>query len=123
MLRSLVPSLSESSMKISKAGQLMKAADHIEQLQQDNGTLDKEIEMLKSSSQELLKDISGFQNQLSCKSSRTQLSRDSETEDGLKPLQELFHKHSFACTQQNWKYWIFSRMMMPLLTSFDRYIP
>ena len=49
LLKSLVPSLSECSLKISKAGQLMKAADHIQELQQDNETLGREIEMLKSS--------------------------------------------------------------------------
>merc|ERR1719384_1425024 len=95
MLRSLVPSLSESSMKISKAGQLMKASDHIEQLQQDNETLNKEIEMLKSSSHSLLKDITGFQNQLSCKSSHGQLSGDPGNKDGENGLQQLFSKHSF----------------------------
>ena len=41
-------------MKISKAGQLMKASDFIEQLQKDNETLSKEIEMLKNSNFNLI---------------------------------------------------------------------
>ena len=121
LLKSLVPSLSESSLKISKAGQLMKAADHIQELQQDNETLGREIEMLKSSSQSLLKDISGFQNQLACKSSQgPSASTNIENGDGGNSLHQLYSNHSLSCTQQNWKYWIFSRMMKPLLESFDR---
>ena len=121
LLKSLVPSLSESSLKISKAGQLMKAADHIQELQQDNETLGREIEMLKSSSQSLLKDITGFQNQLACKSSQgPNASTKTGNGDGGNPLHQLYSNHSLSCTQQNWKYWIFSRMMKPLLESFDR---
>ena len=26
-------------------------------------------------------------------------------------LQELFDQHTAACTMQNWKYWVFSRVM------------
>ena len=120
LLKSLVPSLSESSLKISKAGQLMKAADHIQELQQDNETLGREIEMLKSSSQSLLKDITGFQNQLACKSSLGPASTNTGNGDGGNSLHQLYSNHSLSCTQQNWKYWIFSRMMKPLLESFDR---
>ncbi len=36
-------------------------------------------------------------------------------------LQVLFDKHVAACTMQNWKYFVFSKLMHPLLESFDRY--
>merc|ERR1712187_280008 len=76
----LVPSLSDSSMKISKAGQLMKTSEHIEQLQEDNDQLSREIEMLRSSSQTLLSDITGFQNKLSFNSSQAPFSQQSKEE-------------------------------------------
>ena len=37
---------------------------------------------------------------------------------------ELFDKHVAGCTMQNWKYWVFSRLMQPLLqVSFGQLIP
>ena len=35
-------------------------------------------------------------------------------------LQTLFERHVAACTMQNWKYWVFSKLMQPLLDTFDR---
>ena len=35
---------------------------------------------------------------------------------------ELFDKHVAGCTMQNWKYWVFSRLMQPLLqVSFGQF--
>ena len=39
---------------------------------------------------------------------------------GDSQLQTLFDKHVATCTMQNWKYFVFSRLMRPLLESFDR---
>ena len=82
-LQMIVPGLSENSpIKISKAAQLMKAADHIHLLKTENdslqvriandGRLNKnsflyqnEIELLKESNENLLKDILSCQSQLS----------------------------------------------------------
>ena len=117
-LNILVPSLADSSMKISKAAQLMKTSEHIEQLQEDNDHLSREIEMLRNSSKTLLSDIAGFQNKLSFNSSQTPSSQQSK-EEGTN-LSNLFSDHIKSSTQQNWKYWIFSRLMRPLQESFDR---
>jgi len=118
-LNILVPSLSDSSLKISKAGQLMKTSEHIQQLQEDNDQLSREIEMLRSSSQTLLGDISGFQNKLSFNSSSQAPFSQQSKEEGTS-LYNLYSEHIVSSTQQNWKYWIFSRLMRPLLESFDR---
>ena len=117
-LNILVPSLSESSMKISKAGQLMKTSEYIEELQEDNDQLSREIEMLRSSSQTLFSDITGFQNKLSFNSSQEPFSQQRKDEGHC--LHNLYSDHIVSSTQQNWKYWIFSRLMRPLLESFDR---
>ena len=117
-LNILVPSLSDSSMKISKAAQLMKTSEHIEQLQEDNDQLSREIEMLRTSSQTLLSDITGFQNKLSFNSSQAPFSQQRKGEGNN--LYSLYSDHIASSTQQNWKYWIFSRLMRPLLESFDR---
>ena len=117
-LNILVPSLADSSMKISKAAQLIKTSEHIEQLQEENDHLSREIEMLRNSSKTLLSDIAGFQNKLSFNSSQTPSSQQSK-EKGTN-LSNLFSDHIKSSTQQNWKYWIFSRLMRPLQESFDR---
>ena len=80
-LQSLVPGLTDNSpIKISKAAQLMKAADHIHQLKTENDSIQvikaifslrlkfsdqNEVNLLKSSSEDLLKDILSCQSQLS----------------------------------------------------------
>ena len=33
--------------------------------------------------------------------------------------QALFERHVASCSLQNWKYWVFSRIMQPLLLSYD----
>ena len=65
-LQQLIPGLSESSIKISKAAQLMKAADQIKSLKHENDNLKSEIDLLKVSNEDLMKSITNYQNQLSC---------------------------------------------------------
>lgn len=64
-LQKLVPGLSETSIKISKAAQLMKAADQIRKLKKENDNLQSEIDLLKASNDDLMSNITDFQNQLS----------------------------------------------------------
>ena len=64
-LQKLVPSLSDTSVKVSKAAQLMKAAEQIKILKKGNDNLNNEIEMLKATSAELLQNITSSQNELS----------------------------------------------------------
>ena len=70
-LQQLIPGLSESSIKISKAAQLMKAADQIKSLKHENDNLKSEIDLLKSSNEDLMKSITSYQNQLSTNGSST----------------------------------------------------
>ena len=70
-LQQLIPSLCESSIKISKAAQLMKAADQIKSLKHENDNLKSEIDLLKSSNEDLMKSITSYQNQLSTNGSST----------------------------------------------------
>ena len=61
----MIPGFFESSVKISKAAQLMKAADQIKSLKHSNDNLEREIDLLKSSNEDLMKSITNFQTQLS----------------------------------------------------------
>ena len=61
----MIPGFFESSVKISKAAQLMKAADQIKSLKHSNDNLEREIDLLKSSNEDLMKSITSFQTQLS----------------------------------------------------------
>ena len=65
--------------------------------------------------QELNADIAKYQLQLPTAGS-------AKVRSGGEPgqLQTLFERHVAACTMQNWKYWVFSKLMQPLLDSFDR---
>ena len=64
-LAALVPGLAEGgSIKVSKAAQLMKAADHIRGLKTENQILEEEILMLQASNNDLLNNILSFQTQL-----------------------------------------------------------
>ena len=36
-------------------------------------------------------------------------------------LESLFDSHVATCTMQNWKYFVFSKIMRPLLESYERY--
>jgi len=118
-LQQLVPGLAESSIKISKAAQLMKAADQIKSLKHENDNLKSEIDLLKASNEDLMKSITTYQNQLSCNGTNI-----SEASEDVKPptcnLEEMFNDHIRSCSVQNWKYWIFSQLMKPMLSSFEK---
>ena len=136
-LQQLVPGLAESSIKISKAAQLMKAADQIKSLKHENDHLKSEIDLLKASNEDLMKSITTYQNQLSCSGTSIQFDNlklklispvhfvdISEASEDVKPptcnLEEMFNDHIRSCSVQNWKYWIFSQLMKPMLSSFEK---
>jgi len=115
-LQKLVPGLSENSpIKISKAAQLMKAADHIHLVKTENDNLQNEIELLKKSNENLLKDIISCQSQLS-----PQGNGSVNVVSASSDLEHFFKDHVRACSMQNWKYWTFSQLMGPLLKSFEK---
>jgi len=114
-LSKILPGLSDSSVKVSKAAQLMKAADEIKTLKLDNDNLSQEIELLKATSAELLDSITSCQNDLSC--SRAVAFPNSENNNSL---EGLFDDHVKTCSLQNWKYWIFSQALRPILQTYEK---
>jgi len=116
MLRSLVPTLCLlPTVKISKAAQLGKAAEYIIQLKEENDAIQAEVEALRRSVEILRQDIRCSQTQLPSGGSATVPDSGQPSE-----LQNMFCQHVDSCTRQNWKYWVFSRIMKPVLESYDR---
>ena len=137
-LAALVPGLAEGgSIKVSKAAQLMKAADHIRGLKTENQNLEEEIELLQASNQDLLDNILSFQTQLANngKSRNTILNLPclfsivspcpwpgcpGPPSSGT--LEDLFSLHVRASSLHNWKYWVFSQVLQPLVTSYEKWV-
>jgi len=115
-LRALVPSLAQTpNVKISKAALLHKGAEYVTQLRDEREQVKQEVEGLRRTVELLNKDIAARQAQLP--------NAGSAPNPDTKPasqLPQLFDSHVAACTMQNWKYWIFSLIMKPLLDSYDR---
>ena len=117
LLKSLVPSLSQNTnAKISKAALLHKGGDYLQQLMGDKEDLDRKIEAHRAKIATLNQQIEGLQNNLAVSSGSGSPSSGPESK---LLMRELFNVHVRDCTLQNWKYWIFSRLMKPLLESFN----
>ena len=117
-LRTQIPCLAQTpNVKISKAALLARGAEHVEQLSRENQSLAGEVETLRKSVQALNAEIANFQSQLPTAGSAV---GRGPREDS--PLQRLFERHVAACTMQNWKYFVFSRLVHPLLESFERLV-
>lgn len=115
-LRTLVPSLAANpNLKISKAALLVKGAEHIGQLKSEKDALAREIEDMRESVQALTSEITQFQSLLP-----SQGAAPSCVQNRSSQLENLFEQHVAACTMQNWKYWVFSKIMHPLLETFDK---
>jgi len=115
-LRALVPSLSQTpNVKISKAALLTKGSEYVMQLKDERETISREVEQLRRSVDSLNLEIAGYQAQLP-----TAGSAKGAAVSEFSQLQPLFDKHVATCTMQNWKYWVFSRLMQPLLETYDR---
>ena len=138
-LAALVPGLAEGgSIKVSKAAQLMKAADHIRGLKTENQNLEEEIELLQASNQDLLDNILSFQTQLANngKSRNTILYPPCVSKCVLSisvspgcpgapssgTLEDMFSLHVRASSLHNWKYWVFAQLLQPLVTSYERWV-
>ena len=130
-LQALLPGLAEgSSVKVSKAAQLMRAAEHIRGLKTENQNLEEEILMLQASNNDLLNNILSFQTQLghNGKSRNTMLHLllymcpcagcPGSTSSGT--LEDMFSLHVRASSLQNWKYSVFAQILQPLLSSYVR---
>ena len=86
------------------------------QLKDEREILSKEVNQLRQSVDQLNRDIALLQSQLPSAGSAP--NPDTRPDSSL---QVLFDNHVSACTMQNWKYWVFSLVMQPLLDSYDRW--
>lgn len=117
ILKGLIPSLNQSNrVKISKAALLHKGGDHIQLMKSERAVLKKEIDSLRTQVDSLNQDILRFQASLPTAS----IDVEKSGTESLLAMETLFHDHVKNCTQLNWKYWVFSLLMRPLLKSFHQ---
>ncbi|XP_065344094.1 MLX-interacting protein isoform X3 [Cloeon dipterum] len=112
-LQSLIPQISQSpSAKLSKAALLHKGAEYIKQLRQDRNNLKDEIALLRSEIDSLNTSISNVQALLPASGAPVSHQRSTR-------MMEMFDDYVRVCTLQNWKFWVFSFLMRPLLVSYS----
>jgi len=116
-LKALVPSLAQNpSLKISKAALLIKGAEYIQQLKDERGMINEEISQLRKTVETLTSDITQFQGTLASSGQ----ANNAVHHIGRTDIERMFTQHVSSCTMQNWKYWVFSKLMNPLLISYDK---
>ncbi|RWS09596.1 Carbohydrate-responsive element-binding protein-like protein, partial [Dinothrombium tinctorium] len=112
-LRNILPSLNQnSSTKISKAAMLQRAAEHIRVLKSERQQQQEEFDMLKKQIESLNTTINVFQGQLPATGAPVSCQRA-----GL--IKEKFEAYVDDRVSKNWKFWIFSIIMKPLLESYN----
>jgi len=111
-LQALIPGL--GAAKVSKAGQLVRAADHISGLKTESERINEEVASLRRSVSELQAEIDLLQSGLPAGSA------SSAVPSAAGSLHTMFSRHVEDCTRHNWKYWVFSRLLEPLLDTYDR---
>ena len=123
-----------------------QGGEYLTQLKSEREALDQEISCLRSSVETLTEEIARFQAQLPTQGSAPKTTVLNRCKlwfidrlicwlidlliDRLidwfihwfrkSELQSMFDHHVAVCTVQNWKYWVFSKMMQPLLETFDK---
>ncbi|KAL0120328.1 hypothetical protein PUN28_008168 [Cardiocondyla obscurior] len=113
MLHSLIPQLSQNSnAKLSKAAMLQKGADYIRQLKAERHQLKEEMDSLRQQIECLNTSISNCQSMLPATGAPVSRHRTSK-------MKEMFDEYVRVRTRQNWKFWIFSILLEPLLLSFN----
>ncbi|RWS25823.1 MLX-interacting protein-like protein [Leptotrombidium deliense] len=112
-LRSILPSVNQnSSTKISKAAMLQKAAEHIRTLKTERQQQQEEHEMLTKQIESLNTTISVFQGQLPATGAPFSCQRTGQ-------IKENFDAYVEERIMKNWKFWIFSIIMKPMLESYN----
>ncbi|KYQ49180.1 Williams-Beuren syndrome chromosomal region 14 protein [Trachymyrmex zeteki] len=113
MLHSLIPQLSQNSnAKLSKAAMLQKGADYIRQLKAERHQLKDEMDSLRQQIECLNMSISNCQSMLPATGAPVSRHRTSK-------IKEMFDEYVRVRTQENWKFWIFSILLEPLMLSFN----
>ncbi|KAK1134028.1 hypothetical protein K0M31_011813 [Melipona bicolor] len=113
MLHSLIPQLSQNpNTKMSKAAMLQKGADYIRQLRAERNQLKEEMDSLRHQIECLNTSISNCQSMLPATGAPISRHRTSK-------MKEMFDEYVRTRTRENWKFWIFSILLEPLMISFN----
>ncbi|XP_069704539.1 carbohydrate-responsive element-binding protein isoform X2 [Periplaneta americana] len=113
MLHSLIPQLHQNpNAKLSKAAMLQKGADYIRQLRAERAQLRDEMESLRQQIECLNTAISNCQAMLPATGAPVSRQRASK-------IREMFDEYVRVRTLENWKFWIFSILLEPLLASYN----
>ncbi|XP_034241723.1 MLX-interacting protein [Thrips palmi] len=112
-LHSLIPQLRQNpNTKTSKAAMLQKGAEYIKQLRGERNKLKDEMDELRLEIEKLNGAISNCQSMLPATGAPVSRHRASK-------MREMFEEYVRGQTLNNWKFWIFSLMVEPLLDSFN----
>lgn len=113
-LRHLLPSLSQNpDSKVSKAQMLQQAGEYIRTLKNERQQQQEEADRLKKQIESFNQEISLYQNQLPATGVPLPCQRTNH-------LKESFEEYVRTRTLQNWKFWIFSLLLEPLLESYNQ---
>ncbi|CAL7947676.1 unnamed protein product [Xylocopa violacea] len=113
MLHNLIPQLSQNpNTKLSKAAMLQKGADYIRQLRAERNQLKEEMDTLRHQIECLNMSISNCQSMLPATGAPISRHRTSK-------MKEMFDEYVRTRTRENWKFWIFSILLEPLMVSFN----
>ncbi|KAG8181810.1 hypothetical protein JTE90_001466 [Oedothorax gibbosus] len=112
-LHGLLPPIGQSpSSKVSKAAMLQRGAEYIRTLKTERQHQQEEAEMLKKQIDELNMAISLYQSQLPASGAPIPCQRTNR-------MKEMFEAYVRTQTLQNWKFYIFSLIISPLVESFN----
>ncbi|XP_023714630.1 MLX-interacting protein isoform X2 [Cryptotermes secundus] len=113
MLHSLIPQLNQNpNAKLSKAAMLQKGADYIRQLRAERSQLREEMDNLRQQIECLNTAISNCQAMLPATGAPVSRQRASK-------MREMFNEYVRIRTLENWKFWILSILLEPLLQSYN----
>ncbi|XP_063983770.1 carbohydrate-responsive element-binding protein isoform X1 [Diachasmimorpha longicaudata] len=112
-LHNLIPQLSQNSnTKLSKAAMLQKGAEYIRQLRNERTQIKEEMENLRQQIECLNTSISNCQSMLPATGAPVSRQRTNK-------MKEMFDEYVRKRTRENWKFWIFSILLEPLMVSFN----
>ncbi|CAL8071468.1 unnamed protein product [Orchesella dallaii] len=118
-LHALIPQLNHNPnakvhhhMNVSKAAMLQKGAEYIRQLKMDRAQMKEEIEAKRQEVEALNADINNCQSMLPATGAPVSRQRTNK-------MTEMFDQWVRIRTTENWRFWIFSILIRPLLDSYN----
>ncbi|ODN02374.1 Carbohydrate-responsive element-binding protein [Orchesella cincta] len=112
-LHALIPQLNHNpNAKVSKAAMLQKGAEYIRQLKMDRAQMKEEIEAKRQEVEALNADINNCQSMLPATGAPVSRQRTNK-------MTEMFDQWVRIRTTENWRFWIFSILIRPLLDSYN----